>query len=67
MRVKLDSMVSISEKGTKEMFYLTTDSTHFIYGYMASDISIPEKNKKMSCTYRPYTYVTGLRVCAVKV
>ena len=22
----------------KEMFYLTTQSTHFIYGYMASDI-----------------------------
>ena len=28
-----------SEKeGRKEMFYLTTHSTHFIYGYMASDI-----------------------------
>ena len=25
-------------KGKKEMFYLTTHSTHFIYGYMASDI-----------------------------
>ena len=25
-------------KGWKEMFYLTTHSTHFIYGYMASDI-----------------------------
>ena len=24
--------------GMKEMFYLTTHSTHFIYGYMASDI-----------------------------
>ena len=24
--------------GQKEMFYLTTDSTHFIYGYMASDM-----------------------------
>ena len=22
----------------KEMFYLTTDTTHFIYGYMASGI-----------------------------
>ena len=27
-----------SEKGRKEMFYLTTHSTHFIYGYMVSDI-----------------------------
>ena len=24
--------------GRKEMFYLTTHSTHFIYGYMASDM-----------------------------
>ena len=24
--------------GRKEMFYLTTHSTHSIYGYMASDI-----------------------------
>ena len=28
---------SDSEK-EKEMFYLTTHSTHFIYGYMASDM-----------------------------
>ena len=29
----------ISDKeGRKEMFYLTTHSTHFIYGYMVSDI-----------------------------
>ena len=26
------------EEGRKEMFYLTTHSTHFTYGYMASDI-----------------------------
>ena len=26
------------EHGRKEMFYLTTHSTHFIYGHMASDI-----------------------------
>ena len=26
------------EEGRKEMFYLTMHSTHFIYGYMASDI-----------------------------
>ena len=28
----------------KEMFYLTTHSTHFIYGYMASDIIIMVKD-----------------------
>ena len=28
-----------AQEGRKEMFYLTTHSTHFIfYGYMASDI-----------------------------
>ena len=25
-------------EGRKEMFYLTTHSTHFIFGYMASDM-----------------------------
>ena len=29
---------SDSERGRKKMFYLTTHSTHFIYGYMAADI-----------------------------
>ena len=29
---------SDSERGRKELFYLTTHSTHFIYGYIASDI-----------------------------
>ena len=27
-----------TDRKGKEMFYLTTHSTHFIYGYMASDI-----------------------------
>ena len=27
-----------TEEGWKEVFYLTMYSTHFIYGYMASDI-----------------------------
>ena len=27
-----------TDQGRKEMFYLTTHSTHFIYVYMASDI-----------------------------
>ena len=30
-------MLSWIEGKGKEMFYLTTHSTHFIYGYMASD------------------------------
>ena len=31
-------IVNRHEGGRKEMFYLTTHSTHFIYGYMASYI-----------------------------
>ena len=31
-------MARPTKEGKKEMFYLTTHSTHFIYGYMASDI-----------------------------
>ena len=30
--------VLLFSTGRKEMFYLMTHSTHFIYGYMASDI-----------------------------
>ena len=30
--------VSKKKRGRKDMFYLTTHSAHFIYGYMASDI-----------------------------
>ena len=29
-------------EGRKEMFYLTTHSTHFIYGYVASDIMVKD-------------------------
>ena len=28
----------LQQEGRKEMFYLKTHSTHFIYGYMASDM-----------------------------
>ena len=35
---KVYRYVHIYVKGRKEMFHLTTHSTHFIYGYMASDI-----------------------------
>ena len=32
------AFLDFNQEGRKEMFYLTTHSTHFIYGYMASDI-----------------------------
>ena len=30
-------MMECFKEGRKEMFYLTTHSTHFIYGYLASE------------------------------
>ena len=43
----------------KEMFYLTTHSTHFIYGYMASDIwlrTIPIVRKETRCRNIGYSF-----------
>ena len=32
--------------GRKEMFYLTTHPTHFIYGYMGSDIMVEDHSDR---------------------
>ena len=57
------------KKGSKtrerEMFYLTTHSTHFIYGYMASDIwlrTILIVRKKTRCRHIGYFYQLTARV-----
>ena len=47
------------------MFYLTTHSTHFIYGYMASDIwlrSILIVRKETRCRHIGYSYRLTARV-----
>ena len=49
----------------REMFYLTTHSTHFIYGYMASDIwlrTILIVRKETRCRHIGYTYRLTARV-----
>ena len=49
----------------REMFYLTTHSTHFIYGYMASDIwlrTILIVRKKTRCRHIDYSYRLTARV-----
>ena len=49
----------------REMFYLTTHSTHFIYGYMASDIwlrTILIMRKETSCRHIGYSYRLAARV-----
>ena len=52
-------------KGRKEMFYLTTHSTHFIYGYMASDIwlrTILIVRKETRCCHIGYSFRLTARV-----
>ena len=47
------------------MFYLTTHSTHFIYGYMASDIwlrTILIVRKETRCRHMGYSYRLPARV-----
>ena len=51
--------------GRKEMFYLTTHSTHFIYGYMASNIwlrTILIVRKEIRCRHIGYSYRLTARV-----
>ena len=47
------------------MFYLTTHSTHYIYGYMASDIwlrTILIVRKETRCRHIGYSYRLAARV-----
>ena len=49
----------------REMFYFTTHSTHFIYGYMASDIwlrTILIVRKETRCRHIGYSYRLTARV-----
>ena len=49
----------------REMFYLTTHSTHFIYGYMVSDIwlrTILIVRKETCCHHIGYSYRLTARV-----
>ena len=49
----------------KEMFYLTTHSTHFIYGYMESDIwlrTILIVRKETRCRHMGYSFRLTARV-----
>ena len=66
LHVYLVSMyISFSTEGRKEMFYLTTHSTHFIYGYMASDIwlrTILIVIKETRCRHIGYSYWLTARV-----
>ena len=52
-------------QGRKEMFYLTTHSTHFIYCYMASDIclrTILIMREETRCRHTGYSFQLAARV-----
>ena len=52
-------------EGRKEMFYLTTHSRHFIYGYMVSDIwlrTILIVRKETRCCHMGYSFRLTARV-----
>ena len=53
------------KEGREEMFYLMTHSTHFIYGYMASDIwlrTILIAREETRCRYMGYSFRLTARV-----
>ena len=55
----------LNREREREMFYLTTHSTHFIYGYMASDIwlrTILIVRKETRCRHIGYSYRLTARV-----
>ena len=56
---------SSCSQSKREMFYLTTHSTHFIYGYMASDIwlrTILMVREETRCRHIGYSYRLTARV-----
>ena len=61
----LESFKTLLVVGRKEIFYLTTHSTHFIYGYMASDIwlrAILIVRKETRCRHIGYSFRLTARV-----
>ena len=61
----LRQIMNIYVEREKEMFYLTTHSTHFIYSYMASDIwlrTILIVRKETCCRHIGYSYRLTARV-----
>ena len=54
------------KEGRKEMFYLTTHSTHFIYSYMVSDIwqrtTQIVREESRCCHYMGYSFWLAARV-----
>ena len=59
------TQIMIKRERERKMFYLMTHSTHFIYGYMASDIwlrTILIVRKETRCRHIGYSYRLAARV-----
>ena len=59
------NLIKLQRTREREMFYLRTHSTHFIYGYMASDIwlrTILIVRKETRCCHIGYSYRLTARV-----
>ena len=57
--------LQVKSSSKKEKFYLTTHSTHFMYGYMASDIwlrTILKVRKETGCRHVGYSFRLTARV-----
>ena len=60
-----EPLLLIRKEGRKDIFYLTTHSTHFIYGYMASDIwlrTILIVREETRCRHIGYSFRLAARV-----
>ena len=61
---------SILHNGEREMFYLTTHSTHFIYGYMASDMVKDHSDSEKGNPLSPHRLLLSINskgsfICAI--
>ena len=65
IQLRCSILIQLFPSREREMFYLTTHSTHFIYGYMASDIwlrTILIVRKETRCRHIDYSYRLTARV-----
>ena len=61
----IEHFYNILKEGRKEVFYLTTHSTHFSNGYMASDVwymTIQRARKENRCRHMGYSFQLAARV-----
>ena len=63
--IRIRTILIVRKEREREMFYLTTHSTHFIYGYMASDIwlkTILIVRKETRCRHIGYSFRLAARI-----